>query len=45
MTQKTTLYLFCGAPASGKTTISKRLSKELDVKRLSFYGCALRRMS
>ena len=31
-----TLYLFCGAPASGKTTISKQMAEKYNAERISF---------
>lgn len=32
----TTLFLFCGCPASGKTTLSKRMAEEYSAERISF---------
>ena len=31
-----TLYVMCGVPGSGKTTMSKQMEKEYDLKRFSF---------
>lgn len=31
-----TLYVFCGAPGSGKSTLSKQLAEEHDAERISF---------
>lgn len=32
----TTLFIFCGCPASGKTTLSKQIAKEYHAERISF---------
>lgn len=32
----TTLYLFCGSPGSGKTTISKQMAEQYNAERISF---------
>lgn len=32
----TTLYLFCGSPGSGKTTLSKQMAEQYDAERISF---------
>ena len=31
-----TLYLFCGAPASGKSTLSKQIAEQYNAERISF---------
>lgn len=31
-----TLYLFCGTPGSGKTTLSKQMAEQYDAERISF---------
>lgn len=31
-----TLYVFCGAPGSGKSTLSKQMAEELGAERISF---------
>lgn len=31
-----TLYLFCGAPASGKSTLSKQMAEQCNAERISF---------
>lgn len=31
-----TLYLFCGAPASGKSTLSKQMAEQYNAERISF---------
>lgn len=31
-----TLFLFCGCPASGKTTLSKQMAEEYNAERISF---------
>lgn len=31
-----TLYLFCGAPASGKSTLSKQIAEQHNAERISF---------
>lgn len=32
----TTLYLFCGSPGSGKTTLSKQMAEQYNAERISF---------
>lgn len=32
----TTLYLFCGSPGSGKTTLSKQIAEQYNAERISF---------
>ena len=36
ITSKTILYVLCGSPASGKTTLSKKIAEEHNAIRLSF---------
>lgn len=31
-----TLYIFCGAPGSGKTTMSKQIAEQYEAERISF---------